>query len=223
MKKLITTILTTLLFTANVFASSTYNDDINYRTRVIKWYSDYDCVEYTHIVSIPHDFYNEWKNEKNRPLSSTQYIHYINEINNRFELKNFAVQMQTMAEERGLTDYQLVVDITNFVQSIPYENDLSSTGQIEYPKYPAETLYDYCGDCEDKAILLAGILRECGFDVVWIQLKEHIIVGVAGDLQGTNVVYNGTTYYTLDGTSPGWKIGQLSSRFTEAYNVIKVE
>lgn len=42
--------------------------------------------------------------------------------------------------------------------AITYASDRSSTGQVEFVRYPAETLAEDCGDCEDKAILLAGLL-----------------------------------------------------------------
>ena len=47
---------------------------------------------------------------------------------------------------------------------ITYATDEASTGKFEFIRYPAETLVDGCGDCEDKAILLAGLLSRPPLD-----------------------------------------------------------
>jgi hypothetical protein len=47
---------------------------------------------------------------------------------------------------------------------ITYITDEASTGEFEYVRYPAETLVHECGDCEDKAILLAGLLSRPPLD-----------------------------------------------------------
>jgi predicted transglutaminase-like cysteine proteinase len=43
------------------------------------------------------------------------------------------------------------------VASITYATDAASTGTGEYVRYPVETLTEQTGDCEDVAILLAGL------------------------------------------------------------------
>jgi len=47
---------------------------------------------------------------------------------------------------------------------ITYVTDKNATGEVEFVRYPAETLVDGCGDCEDKAILLAGLLSRPPLD-----------------------------------------------------------
>lgn len=50
----------------------------------------------------------------------------------------------------------------------------------EYPKYPVETLVEG-GDCEDKSILLAAILRAMGYRTALLVFSGnpgHIAVGV---------------------------------------------
>ena len=47
---------------------------------------------------------------------------------------------------------------------VTYATDEASTGEFEFVRYPAETLVDGCGDCEDKAILLAGLLSRPPLD-----------------------------------------------------------
>ncbi|GGL59016.1 hypothetical protein GCM10009039_16570 [Halocalculus aciditolerans] len=64
--------------------------------------------------------------------------------------------------------------------SVPFETDAASSGRAEYVRYAAETLADAVGDCEDKAILLAGVLSRAPFavDPVLFFLPGHAAVGV---------------------------------------------
>ena len=48
--------------------------------------------------------------------------------------------------------------VQSLAARITYVTDKEATGEVEFVRYPAETLVDGCGDCEDKAILLAGLL-----------------------------------------------------------------
>ncbi|WP_226479890.1 hypothetical protein [Natrinema amylolyticum] len=48
--------------------------------------------------------------------------------------------------------------VQSFVDTIDYATDIESTETIEYVRHPSETLVDGEGDCEDKAVLLAGLL-----------------------------------------------------------------
>ena len=50
------------------------------------------------------------------------------------------------------------------VAGIDYATDRESTGRAEYVRYPAETLVDGEGDCDDKAVLLAGLLASDALD-----------------------------------------------------------
>jgi hypothetical protein len=59
-------------------------------------------------------------------------------------------------DEYGFLDFLLV-----FTQNIEYANDLDSTGYEEYWKFPLETLFDGCGDCEDTSILFVAIAHQC--------------------------------------------------------------
>lgn len=212
----ITTIFVTFLLSVNAYANkSTYTDNGNNRTRIIQWYSDYECYEYTYSIEINKSIYNQYRNNDNRSYISITYNEYFDDYNN-LVLKDFANKMQTIKQQRNFNDYQFITDILRFVQSIPYESDLQSTGHQEWPKYPIETLYENCGDCEDKAILLAGILKECGYDVSFIQLTEHIVVGINVPYEGTYATYNNKNYIVLEATSEGWNIGQLSRKFDAA-------
>lgn len=50
------------------------------------------------------------------------------------------------------------------VTDVEYARDIASTGQREYIRYPTETVVEETGDCEDLAILLAGLLSSAALD-----------------------------------------------------------
>ncbi len=89
--------------------------------------------------------------------------------------------------EKGFSDNEIVEIATVFVQSIPYGTDYT-----EFNRYPYETLYEKEGNCYDKSILLAGILKNLGYEVYVIlgdsEEEYHAIVGLA--CEKGNMVYN---------------------------------
>lgn len=61
-----------------------------------------------------------------------------------------------------------------FVMSIPYVNDTTNHGRIEYWAFPAETLYLNGGDCEDRAFLFVSIVRAQGNQARCIDFMGHM-------------------------------------------------
>jgi len=60
---------------------------------------------------------------------------------------------------KTLTDDEYLEMIVSFVQQIPYDN---TSGGV---RYPIEVIYDQKGDCDEKSILLTGLLSREGYDV----------------------------------------------------------
>jgi hypothetical protein len=60
---------------------------------------------------------------------------------------------------KTLTDDEYLEMIVSFVQQIPYDN---TTAGI---RYPIEVIFDQRGDCDEKSILLTGLLSREGYDV----------------------------------------------------------
>lgn len=102
-----------------------------------------------------------------------------------------------------------------FIQNIPYKTDYESTGYVEYPKYPIETLVDYNGDCEDVVGLYVSLLRALDYRAVMIFIPTasnsgHMAAGVAGSYVGGEITdKDGTVYHYAECTNPGWRIGEL--------------
>jgi hypothetical protein len=100
--------------------------------------------------------------------------------------------------------------MTVFVQSLPYHNQ-----NISSPKYPIETYHDREGDCDDKSMLLAGLLAHEGYSVALFYFgpEQHMAVGVACPETGyrdTGYAYIETTRVSLVGTIPGSLSGNIT-------------
>ncbi|MDD1657444.1 MAG: hypothetical protein LUQ41_03180 [Methanomicrobiales archaeon] len=52
---------------------------------------------------------------------------------------------------------------------------------LEYPKYPVDLVASSQGDCDDKSLLLAGILSREGYGVCLLRRPGHLALGILGD------------------------------------------
>jgi len=101
----------------------------------------------------------------------------------------------------------LVID---FIQGLDYIEDFK-TGYDEYAKYPAETLMDGTGDCEDTSVLMASIFKALGHDLVMFEYPGHVALGIyLGEDQysGNYFDYGGKKYYFIE-TTGKFDIGEI--------------
>jgi hypothetical protein len=61
------------------------------------------------------------------------------------------------------TEAEQVRRVVRYVQAIPYAEDSVSKKQFEHYRSGEEILVDGCGDCDDTAFLLAGLLAKAPF------------------------------------------------------------
>jgi hypothetical protein len=96
-----------------------------------------------------------------------------------------------------------------------YTSDLTSSGYDQYPRFPYETLYENGGDCEDTSILSVALLQEMGYDVVLLELPEHMAIGIKCDpeREGKSFEHNGSKYYYLETTGNNWEIGEVPGEY----------
>ena len=85
---------------------------------------------------------------------------------------------------------------------IAYATDEESTEQFEFIRYPAETLVHGCGDCEDKAILLAGLLSRPPLDcrTALLIVPGHCATLVAREDVSRELIAADPLLVTLGGT-----------------------
>jgi len=155
---------------------------------------------------------------KPRPRVDTDSVYVTHSLDDIF-FQKLTAALSAEGEKLGFTNYQMVELATLFVQTIPYSLDIDTTGREEYPRYPIETLVDGTGDCEDHAILLAELLRSMNYDAIMLHyLGEpigHVAIGVAdtGNMYGYHYDHNGKSYYYIETTATGWKIGDPPEEF----------
>lgn len=118
--------------------------------------------------------------------------------------RDLAGAFRGIREQSSLDDDQYLELMAAAVQSIPYETD----GTLTAPKFPVETYVDGKGDCDDKALLLAGLLAREGYSVALFYFgpETHMALGVKGyrcDYRGTGYGYIGATNLSLVGIDPG--------------------
>ena len=63
-------------------------------------------------------------------------------------------------------------------QNVKYVSDSKRFGLENCWCFPVRTLVTKCGDCEDSALLFAGIAANLGIDVALIYFPTHMLVGV---------------------------------------------
>ncbi|MDZ7332213.1 MAG: PorV/PorQ family protein [candidate division KSB1 bacterium] len=56
----------------------------------------------------------------------------------------------------------------------PFSSLRADRQQVDYIKYPAETLDQRCGDCDDLTVLYASLLEHCGIRTALLSMPGHI-------------------------------------------------
>ncbi|HHG85782.1 MAG TPA: hypothetical protein ENJ82_13625, partial [Bacteroidetes bacterium] len=107
------------------------------------------------VLSIPDRTYLHYKNKPR----IRNYSRYTLEDPGFQTVGMVAHALEKKAKTLGFSDWQTVNFIISFVQYLDYKDE-----EGEYPRYPAETLVEGAGDCEDTSILLSALLRELGYD-----------------------------------------------------------
>ncbi len=170
---------------------------------------NYGKGTWTYELKIPKTAYDYYKTVDRKKIRN--YSYYVTDPSDDEYLAGLAAKFKEAAEKEHYSDLDMVRNIVFFVQNLNYVDDKVGTGYDEYPKFPLETLADEGGDCEDSAILLASLLRELGYGTVLVQFPDHMGVGVKGEesVPGSYFEVDGTRYYYVETTSPGWEIGDI--------------
>ena len=183
--------------------------DAEYKDTSITYFSGDWNSQHTMTVHTDVEKY-EYYHSLPRYYAPEDFHYYIDDENNKKVIKSI-VDCILENNEEGKTKDQLAYNVIHLVQSIPYQYDIDSTGEKEFPKYPIETLYEGCGDCEDMSILLAGALREMNYGVCFFVYDNHVAVGIQGGEGFTSPYfeYNGKKYYYIEATSEGRNVGDI--------------
>jgi len=112
----------------------------------------------------------------------------------------------TIRLQQKLSDDEYLELIVVYIQSLKYE-----TREQNPAKFPVETVVDRAGDCDDKSLLLAGLLSREGYPVALFLFgpESHMAVGVGSDdylYKNTGYTFVETTNYSFVGV-PTEKLG----------------
>jgi hypothetical protein len=113
-----------------------------------------------------------------------------------------------------LSDDEYLELIAVYVQSLKYET------RDQHPaKFPVETVVDRAGDCDDKSLLLAGLLSREGYTVALLLFgpESHMAVGVGSDdyhYKNTGYAFLETTNYSYIGV-PTDKLGNNLTLYSD--------
>jgi hypothetical protein len=142
---------------------------------------------------------------------------WVNDTNNSQWVGNLANDLSAIAQSKGYDYFHTAEFVQSFVGgAIPYK-------LTQYPELPAQTVFDN-GDCKDKSILLASILKNMGYKVALLGFYPqpgtttgHMAVGIVlndnqipTDRSASYYLLGGTKYYFAETTEPYWHIGQIS-------------
>lgn len=190
----------------NFVSESTYD-------RTYIW--DYQGIPHRIEISIKKSFYNYFQQKKIRifPDAATYAIYVTHPVDDN-DLNYLSNLFKYIALSEGYDAKQLAGLIISFVRSLPYISDLISTGLVEHPKFPIETLVDQSGDCEDSSFLLAALLSSAGFNTCLLASDSHMAVGISvSPDQYPYFDYEGKHYYYIESTQSRieYAIGQIPS------------
>ena len=129
----------------------------------------------------------------------TTYLSMIDDPNQEQFYTDLISDTRSIKDTQHLTDDEYFELMTVFVQSIRYETISESP-----PKFPVETYVDKSGDCDDKSLLLAGLLSREGYNVSLLSFvpESHMAVGVVcpgGEYKQTGYAFVETTNLSFDG------------------------
>ena len=123
--------------------------------------------------------------------------------------KPIAEEFKKLAKKHNWTAEQIANFVLSFVQCLPYTVDDVSTGVDEFPRFSIETLVAGGGDCEDTTILAGSIFLVLGYDLVCLNPKGHLALGIEGKFPGAYFEHNRKRYFYSETTGTGWAIGNL--------------
>lgn len=138
------------------------------------------------------------------------YRHMIDDPAQDAFFRNLVGAFREIRTSLSLDNDEYLELMAAFVQSETYEiRDRSD------PRFPVETYVEGSGDCDDKSILLAGLLSREGYRVALLvfEPESHMALGIADGTSGyadTGYAYLETTTTSLVGITPDTLRGNIT-------------
>lgn len=177
-----------------------------------QWYYRGHCM-----LEIPNV---DWLFEYYQSLDRYNIVDYSAYVFDAFDDQYLGLLVDQILSLRDVTtDMEKINFVASFVQSIEYKNDDPANASYEYPRFPLETLKEKRGDCEDKAILTAALLRNLGYNVSLIRLPQHMALGVHLNETIPGYSYFIDQYYFLETTTLHMTLGRVPPEYQGLSNI----
>jgi hypothetical protein len=122
------------------------------------------------------------------------YLEMVNDPAQDQMYADLLAQFRKIRDDEGLSSDEYLELMATYTQSLTYE-----TTPDNPTKYPVETVAEGAGDCDDKSVLLAGLLSREGYKVSLLLFspESHMALGVGS----TDSHYKDTGYAYLETTN----------------------
>jgi hypothetical protein len=122
------------------------------------------------------------------------YLAMVNDSAQDQMYADLTAQFRKIRDDQGLTSDEYLELMAAYTQSLTYETTPDNPA-----KYPVETVVDGAGDCDDKSLLLAGLLSREGYRVALLAFspESHMALGVGS----ADSLYKDTGYAFLETTN----------------------
>lgn len=136
------------------------------------------------------------------------------------EVQEFAKIFRDLSKKNGFYKIDEIVNVLCMIQeaiSYSYDEDSAPNHEVEYPRYPIETLYDLTGDCECKTFLASSLLTILGYQTALLFYPGHVALGIEFDsnFDAPSIIYNGRRFFYYETTSLGWFFGVIPEEIKE--------
>ena len=122
------------------------------------------------------------------------YLAMVNDSAQDQMYADLTAQFRKIRDDQGLSSDEYLELMAAYTQSLTYETTPDNPA-----KYPVETVVDGAGDCDDKSLLLAGLLSREGYKVALLSFspEAHMALGVGS----ADSFYRDTGYAYLETTN----------------------
>lgn len=194
------------------YGGKTYEQTVKVPKDVIDWDRNFEATMQKYYTS---DGYTQYLMLKQMPSDVKQLIQaaamgstrnpalYAIETRNSAYISTLASELKAKAQASGYDRFQTAEFTLSFVQSLPYVPHV-------YMQLPAQTLLEN-GDCDDRSVLLASLLKSMGYDTVLLvyDANQHTNLGIAfnsNEVPKRNYImryreYQGKNYYLAETTN----------------------